>query len=631
MRLRTAIALTMSLALAVALAVTGLIVSRVLERAARRELESELARGRGVFEDLLLYRKTLHRAESRVLADEPRLKAVVATDDVTAATVLGVIADLRRALRCDLLLIIDRGGRLLASATHPEEAGAVLAENPTVATALEHGESDGVWIDGAQVFQVHGRRLSYGTMSVGAVVVGYRIDDALAETVARQMGVHVIIANREQPIAASHLLPDVTSERAIQSAVLAAAAPGPAGSQGSEHQGEHASREVRVAGGRYILTSAALPGYGGGEPLRYAIYRSLDQALAPARRLVRILYGVTASALVLALAAAVWLARRLAQPVDELAAFAQRIAHGDLEHPVQITGLLEVRALAGSMNQMVREIAASRTQLAEKARLSRELEIAQRIQTSILPRNVKVPGLTLAAQMVPASEVGGDYYDVIPLPDGCWLAIGDVAGHGLPAGMVMFMVQSAFGALVRSRPDAAPRQVAVLLNQILVENVRNRLDSDEHVTFTAARYFTDGRIVFAGAHEPIIVLRAATGACELVPTPGTWLGIIDHIDHATTDSTLSLQPGDLAVLYSDGVTEAMSEQKEQLGIDRLCAEITKCRGQTPESVHAHLMDLVRGWSKVPDDDFTLLVLRHEGLPSGASHQQGAGSREEHGT
>lgn len=628
MRLRTAIALTMSLALAVALAITGLIVSRVLERAARRELESELARGRGVFEDLLHYRKTLHRAESRVLADEPRLKAVVATDDVTPATVLGVIADLRRALRCDLLLIIDRGGRLLASATHPEEAGALLAENPTVATALEHGESEGVWIDGAQVFQVHGRRLSYGTTLVGAVVVGYRVDDALAETVARQMGAHVILANRDQPIAASHLMQDVVSERAIQSAIVAAAALGPDEPRGHE---EHESREVRVAGGRYVLTAAALPGYGGAEPLRYTIYRSLDQALAPARRLVRILYGVTASALVLALLAAVWLARRLAQPVDELAAFAQRIAHGDFEHPVQITGLREVRALAGSMNQMVREIAASRTQLAEKARLSRELEIAQRIQTSILPRNVKVPGLTLAAQMVPASEVGGDYYDVIPLPDGCWLAIGDVAGHGLPAGMVMFMVQSAFGALVRSRPDSAPRQVAVLLNQILVENVRNRLDSDEHVTFTAARYFTDGRIVFAGAHEPIIVLRAATGACELVPTPGTWLGIIDSIEHATTDSTLILQPGDIAVLYSDGVTEAMSEAKEQLGIDRLCAEITTCRGQTPEAVHAHLLDRVRSWSKVPDDDITLLVLRHEGLPSGGSHQQGAGSREDHGT
>lgn len=628
MRLRTAIALTMSLALAVALAITGLIVSRVLERAARRELESELARGRRVFEDLLHYRKTLHRAESRVLADEPRLKAVVATDDVTPATVLGVIADLRRALRCDLLLIIDRGGRLLASATHPEEAGAALADNPTVATALEHGESEGVWIDGAQVFQVHGRRLSYGTTSVGAVVVGYRIDDALAETVARQMGAHVIIANRDQPIAASHLMRDADSERAIQSAIVAAAALGPDDLRRHE---DRESREVRVAGGRYVLTAAALPGYGGAEPLRYAVYRSLDQALAPARRLVRILYGVTASALVLALVAAVWLARRLAQPVDELAAFAQRIAHGDFEHPVQITGLREVRALAGSMNQMVREIAASRTQLAEKARLSRELEIAQRIQTSILPRNVKVPGLTLAAQMVPASEVGGDYYDVIPLPDGCWLAIGDVAGHGLPAGMVMFMVQSAFGALVRSRPDAAPRQVTVLLNQILVENVRNRLDSDEHVTFTAARYFTDGRIVFAGAHEPIIVLRAATGACELVPTPGTWLGIIDNIEHATTDSTLILQPGDIAVLYSDGVTEAMSEQKEQLGIDRLCAEITTCRGQTPEAVHAHLLDVVRSWSKVPDDDFTLLVLRHEGLPSGGSHQQGAGSRGDHGT
>ena len=113
MRFRTAIALTTSLVLAAALMATVAVVTVVLDRAAHRLLAHELERGRLVFEDMLRYRKSLHRAESRVLGDEPRLKAVVATDDVTRATVIGVITDLRRLLRCDLLLMTDRHGRLL--------------------------------------------------------------------------------------------------------------------------------------------------------------------------------------------------------------------------------------------------------------------------------------------------------------------------------------------------------------------------------------------------------------------------------------------------------------------------------------------------------------------------------------
>jgi sigma-B regulation protein RsbU (phosphoserine phosphatase) len=179
MRFRTAIALAISLALALALTATVIVVSVALDHAARRELGRELERGRTVFEDLLRYRKSLHHAESRVLADEPRLKAVVATDDVTTTTVLGVVADLRRALRCDLLLMTDRSGKLLADAAHPEESGEPLGDNPVIESTLTLGEAEGVWLDGAQAFQIQGRRLMYGSMTVGAVVVGFRIDDAL--------------------------------------------------------------------------------------------------------------------------------------------------------------------------------------------------------------------------------------------------------------------------------------------------------------------------------------------------------------------------------------------------------------------------------------------------------------------
>jgi sigma-B regulation protein RsbU (phosphoserine phosphatase) len=119
-------------------------------------------------------------------------------------------------------------------------------------------------------------------------------------------------------------------------------------------------------------------------------------------------------------------------------------------------------------------------------------------------------------------------------------------------------------------------------------------------------------VVFAGAHESILVLRAQSPGCELLATPGTWLGVIESIAHATIDTTLQLSAGDVAVLYSDGVTEANNEQGEPLGIERLCAELTQTAGQPAAEIHAHLMDVVRRWSSAPDDDVTLLVLRYEG-------------------
>src|SRR5690606_17839050 len=130
--------------------------------------------------------------------------------------------------------------------------------------------------------------------------------------------------------------------------------------------------------------------------------------------------------------------------------------------------------------------------LRDKHRLEDEMEIAARIQTSILPQDLAVPGLEVGARMVPATEVGGDYYDVIPQVDGAWIGVGDVAGHGLRAGLVMLMVQSAVASLVRERPGASPRDLVATLNVTIADNVRRRLQQDEHVTFSLLRYRRSG-------------------------------------------------------------------------------------------------------------------------------------------
>src|SRR6185503_1525623 len=179
----------------------------------------------------------------------------------------------------------------------------------------------------------------------------------------------------------------------------------------------------------------------------------------------------------------------------------------------QVSSALEGARL---VTRLVEE--ATRRQVAERERLEKEMEIAARIQTSILPRDVTVAGLEIAATMNAATEVGGDYYDVVPVDDGCWIGIGDVAGQ------VMLMMQSGIGALARKMPDAAPRDLLLALNTMLVENVRERLGQHEHATLTLIRYRRDGSLTFAGAHEDMLIRRVATGRCDRVETPGAWVG-----------------------------------------------------------------------------------------------------------
>jgi PAS domain S-box-containing protein len=244
------------------------------------------------------------------------------------------------------------------------------------------------------------------------------------------------------------------------------------------------------------------------------------------------------------------------------------------------------------------------------AKIEEELEIARRVQTSILPTFFAVEGLEIAAAMEPASEVGGDYYDVQPFPGGAWFAIGDVSGHGLNAGLIMLMVQSAMTALARAQPNAAPSELHALLNAVLYDNIRSRLSSNDHVTFTLLRYTRDGRMVFAGAHEEMLICRSADGRVDRVETPGTWLGARRDVSGGIVDSSLALADGDVIVLYTDGVTEAMDSQGRQFDIHRLCDAVKQARDLSPAEIRDHVLARVHAWMARQSDDISLMVMRY---------------------
>ncbi len=248
---------------------------------------------------------------------------------------------------------------------------------------------------------------------------------------------------------------------------------------------------------------------------------------------------------------------------------------------------------------------------AERQRLAQELKLAAKIQASVLPQDALVEGLEIAASMVPATEVGGDCYDILPCPGGAWLTIGDVAGHGLGPGVVMMMLQSSVAALLRTHPAASPAEVLGVVNAVMFENVKGRLGQDEHATLLLMRYASDGALLFAGAHEEPIVYRARSGQVEVLPAPGLWVGVKPDVTGQMPESGARLEPGDVLLLYTDGAVEARNAERQQYGVARLASELASVHAEPVEHIRDHLFGCLARWMDKQRDDITLVVARQK--------------------
>jgi PAS domain S-box-containing protein len=235
--------------------------------------------------------------------------------------------------------------------------------------------------------------------------------------------------------------------------------------------------------------------------------------------------------------------------------------------------------------------------------------VAQTLQASLLPAALPdIPGATLAAQYVASGEgmdVGGDFYDVFALDDGAWvLVIGDVLGKGAEAAAVTALARYTVRAVAGRSPSPAATLAA--LND---EMLRQRNPDRRFVTAVLARLEPHAGggarlVVASGGHPPPVLLRA-DGDAEVVPCPGTLLGV-EH-DARSFDREIELGPGDTLVLYTDGVTEARRDQP--LSPEDLGAALRACAPDGAAAVArevVHLADV--GAAGAPRDDLAVLVL-----------------------
>lgn len=237
-----------------------------------------------------------------------------------------------------------------------------------------------------------------------------------------------------------------------------------------------------------------------------------------------------------------------------------------------------------------------------------EMELAKQVQISLLPRSLDIAGYEVAVSFVPAREVGGDYYDVIQTSDGVrYVAIGDVAGHGLDSGLIMMMAQTAVMTVVRGSSDASPAEVLRSANAVLRENV-GRLGSNHYMTMTILR-LTDDEMTLAGHHQDILVYRKKSGRVETVGSPGTWLGIIDDTDVFDESTSVAIEAGDRVLLFSDGITEATDSSGSLFGQDRLVEYFAELANEEIGTAVERLHQAVDAFQSEQSDDMTLIMLQ----------------------
>ncbi|HEY8210089.1 MAG TPA: PP2C family protein-serine/threonine phosphatase [Myxococcaceae bacterium] len=242
-------------------------------------------------------------------------------------------------------------------------------------------------------------------------------------------------------------------------------------------------------------------------------------------------------------------------------------------------------------------------------RLWSEMEVAQRIQTALLPRNRQLGAYEVMAVMQPATEVGGDYYDMIETATGeHWVNIGDVSGHGVESGLVMMMTQTSILSTVTQQHGLAPSSVFRSVNRVLHENI-SRLHTNKYMTLNVIR-LDQGQVVLAGKHQDLLVWRAATAQVETVVTNGCWIGMVKDTDGIVDDLPVPMAQGDVMLLFTDGVTEATALSGEMYGQDRLVETFAQLAPRPLEVCLQGLLDEVRRFSAQQDDDITLVLLRH---------------------
>jgi len=309
------------------------------------------------------------------------------------------------------------------------------------------------------------------------------------------------------------------------------------------------------------------------------------------------------------------MSRSITGAVHSLYAGTQRVMHGDFSHLIPVSGRDQLAELSSSFNTMTQNLERLLAVAKEKERLQTEIEIARGVQDQLYPKAPPVfEELRVLGLCHPARMVSGDYYDYQLMDGKLAIAIGDVAGKGISAALLMATIQAALRMELRASAELAAslngtRYSTARMVSELNQQLYATTSPEKYATFFFAIYDPATSVITytnAGHLQPLLIRN---GAPTLLDVSGLMVGAFAFAKYE--ESKLELQSGDLLVCYTDGITEPENEYGEMFGEQRLIDLVTKNADRDDAAIIASVMDAVRQWTGTPElyDDMTLLLAR----------------------
>jgi sigma-B regulation protein RsbU (phosphoserine phosphatase) len=266
--------------------------------------------------------------------------------------------------------------------------------------------------------------------------------------------------------------------------------------------------------------------------------------------------------------------------------------------------------LAHFFNDVTRNIERISVDIAEGKRMSKELSVGAEIQKRIIPKEfIPIPGIKFFGNTRPASEVSGDSFDVIQAENGnSYIYTGDVTGHGVPAALIMMIVNT----LMRTFSEIYANGYDIIVNTNRI--LKQRIEPRRFMTCVLLRWNTnEQKLYYTGAgHEHILIYHRREGVCEVKQTGGIALGMVPDISKIVKEEAIPLEKGDFVVLYSDGIIEARNMEGQMFGINRLKQAVEQYAStSTPEELFANIskdFGLFVG-NQFQEDDITLIAVQ----------------------
>jgi serine phosphatase RsbU (regulator of sigma subunit) len=304
------------------------------------------------------------------------------------------------------------------------------------------------------------------------------------------------------------------------------------------------------------------------------------------------------------------------RPMRSLLDEVQKLLLGKPYKRIFTTRLDEIGVLAYFFNKVTASLGEVSYSLKDRERMIDELEVASQLQRDILPlKTPSIEGLQIVAKNKPASEVGGDSFDIFTVNNKTFVYLGDVTGHGVAAGLIMTMVNSLVS--VFSEINDSALEIVVNVNKYIKRHIKKAM----FMTMVMLSWDANARkMTYVGAgHEYILLYRSDSGEVEELLSGGVALGMVPDNRNLVKEQEIELSEGDFVVLYSDGITEARNNNEELYGLENLKRAIREYAAQySAEGVNYHVAKDVTDFMQdhVQIDDMTLIVIKRDSESKG---------------